>query len=413
MRALVALDKFKDSMAAAEACAIVGRELARIHPDWEVELAPLADGGDGFTAALCSAVNCRRISLPVTGPLGEPQTAEYGVLSVDHIPAGAMALLQTAVPRWETAERHPADCREVAVIELAAAAGLNLVPPDRRDPWRATTFGLGELIRDAAERGASLILIGLGGSATQDLGCGALAALGFRFSSAEGPAGERVAVPFPELWSRITSVTPPAASQWPTISLAVDVTSPLLGPEGAAAVFGQQKGLRPDRAPQLEAASARMADLMIRGLAARPELPQQAGSGAAGGSAFGLMAGLGAALVPGYDLVAAWLDLRSRMAKVDLVITGEGRFDESSRCGKGPGGISAEAGRQGKPCWIFAGSIKASPTAHERHFQISEPALPLAAALAAGPQNLAQAVRLACEDLNRTGALSAICGGPS
>jgi len=204
-------------------------------------------------------------------------------------------------------------------------------------------------------------LLGVGGSATNDVGLGALAALGWRVETA---AGESLAVPYPHHWTKISRLDPPAVPP-PVLRIACDVNNPLLGPRGATAVFGPQKGLRPADFDALEAGVARVATL-IADAAGRSGLTTAPGAGAAGGIAYGLLTAAGAKLVPGFDLVEEWLDLDAKLTGADLVITGEGRFDESSLEGKGPGSLATRAAAAGKPVWIFAGSVERPATINDR-----------------------------------------------
>ncbi len=388
MRVLLAFDKFKDSLTAPHACATVAAALRERHPDWEIEECPLADGGEGFAPILTRAAGGETVTATVAGPRGAAIAARFGLVPFTQIPAPARALLQLE-NRTSTAE-SARDC--LAIVEMAAASGLDLLPPAQRDPWQTTTFGTGELLRAAANRGATAILLGVGGSATNDLGLGALQALGLEFIAA---TGEKISPPIPSSWAQIQRIAgrPPAA--FPPIRIACDVTNPLLGPQGAAAVYGPQKGLRAADLARLEHESARLGLLLCHHLDRPDTLMDAPGAGAAGGIAFGLMAGAGARLLPGFDLVSAWLDLDRRIQAADLVITGEGRFDDSSLNGKGPGAVAARALQQGKPVHVFAGQVRVThpPTANFNLHAITPAGLPLAEALRTAPDLLATAIR--------------------
>lgn len=374
MRVLIAFDKFKDALTARAAGEAAAQALRAKHPDWQLDLCPLADGGEGFAEALTLAAHGRLELAEVTGPRGRQTIAPTGVVEWDHVPAAAHAFLSGP----------PANGR-VALIGLASASGLELLPGDQRDPWKTTTFGTGELLARAGPK-AGLVVLGVGGSATNDLGLGALAALGFRFFAANGTP---IAVPTPDRWERITRIEP-ATAELPPLFIACDVTNPLLGPRGATATFGPQKGLPPGDVPRLEAQMARMAALLCAACGKPPALADLPGTGATGGFPFGLMVGLGARLVPGFDLVSAWLDLPARVAAADLIITGEGRFDATSLGGKGPGSLVREAQRLGKPAHVFAGSLGVEADA--AHHAITPPGLSLAAALPRTAELLAAAV---------------------
>ncbi|MBL9204837.1 MAG: glycerate kinase [Opitutaceae bacterium] len=381
MRTLIAFDKFKDSLTAPDACALAAAALAERRPGWTIESCPLADGGEGFSDILTRSVGGRLLNREVTGPRGGRQAASFGLVTKDSIPAPARTLLD--LPATNGAGT------EVAVIEMATASGLALLSSAQRDPWQTTSRGTGELLRAAAEAGARSVLLGVGGSATHDLGLGALAALGFRFLDGNGAP---VDPPVPADWDRIVRIEVPPDLSLPPVAIACDVTNPLLGPRGAAAVYGPQKGLRPQDLSRLEASSLRLAEL-VSGACGRPAaLRDVPGAGAAGGIAFGLMTAVGARLLPGFDLVAAWLDLETRLSRADLLITGEGRFDESSLEGKGPGAVAARALALGKPVHVFAGQVTAAGRPGLHLHAITPAGLPLAQALREAPERLAHSV---------------------
>lgn len=380
-RILLAFDKFKDAMPAQLAAAAAAAALGKIRPDWQLELAPLADGGEGFAEILTRAAGGCAIDETVMGPRETGVRASFGLVPVSSVPPAALAQL-----------RLPADLPQdatIAVVEMALASGLALLPPRKRDPWLATTLGTGELMRHAAEAGAVAILLGVGGSATNDLGLGALAVLGLRFHD---EAGRVVYPPVPAEWPRIASVSGGLSASFPPIYIACDVTNPLLGPRGAAAVYGPQKGLAEADHERLERESERLAR-MLCGYCSRPlELMAVPGAGAAGGIAFGLMAAAEAKLLPGFDLVSAWLDLEAKLARADIVITGEGRFDASSLEGKGPGAVAARALALGKPVHVFAGQVSTSAVPGLFLHAITPPGIPLAQALREATVNLSAAV---------------------
>ncbi|MEJ1973251.1 MAG: glycerate kinase [Lacunisphaera sp.] len=364
MRCLLAFDKFKDALSARAACDVAAGVLRARHPDWTLDLCPLTDGGEGFAETLTRAADGRLELSEVSGPRGRRLPAPVGYLEAERIPLAARALLPGA----------PATGR-AAVIGLASASGIELLPRDQRDPWKTTTFGTGELVARAVAKKPGFILLGVGGSATNDLGLGALAALGFRFLARNGTP---IPVPTPEHWERIARIARPALDL-PPMFIACDVTNPLLGPHGATATFGPQKGLAATDVPKLETQMARLAALLGEACNQPPALADAPGTGATGGFPFGLMVGAAAKIVPGFDLVAAWLDLAARLAAADLVITGEGRFDATSLGGKGPGSLVTEARRRGKAAHVFAGSL-GLPATSKLH-AITPPDLPLAAAL--------------------------------
>ena len=384
MRVLLAFDKFKDSLTAREACACAASALHEHHRDWMIDHCPLSDGGEGFSEILTAAVQGAVLNTSVTGPRNEAVQASIGMVPFDCVPAAARTFLPPPPER-------PRTTPTIAVIDMASASGLALLDPRARDPWQTTTVGTGELIRTATERGATAILLGVGGSATHDLGLGALAALGLRCESSRTGI---VFPPVPARWREIHRIKGIIQPPVPPIRIACDVSNPLLGPRGAAAIYGPQKGLRPADFARLDHETGRLASLLceyFKKPASSMELP---GAGAAGGIAFGLMTAAGAQLVPGFELVSAWLDLETRLAAADLVITGEGRFDDSSLDGKGPGAVAARALALGKQVHVFAGSATAThPPAKLTLHSITPAGVPLAQALRQASLHLATSVR--------------------
>lgn len=383
MRVLVAFDKFKDSLTALEACRIAAQALRSRPGDWTIDLCPLADGGEGFSEILTAAAGGRLVAAVATGPRGNSVAASIGLAPLASVPPAARARLAAV---------SPADSSKsgVAIIEMAAASGLALLARHERDPWLTSTFGTGELIRQAGDFGVAAVILGVGGSATHDLGLGALAALGLEFKSS---GGELVSPPIPARWCEIDRVAGQVVPGLPPIWIACDVTNPLLGPRGAAATYGPQKGLRAADLSRLDHESARLG-LMLCAHCARPDALMDApGAGAAGGISFGLMTAAGAGLLPGFELVADWLALDRRLAAADLVITGEGRFDDSSLSGKGPGAVATRALALGKRVHVFAGSAHApsAPAALGVH-SISPADIPLDQALRQASHHLARAI---------------------
>ncbi|WPB79765.1 glycerate kinase [Archangium violaceum] len=321
-RWLVAPQEFKGTLTAAEAAAALSEGLRQGAPGVELDVAPLADGGPGTVDALLAGVGGERVTCTVPGPLGAPVRATYGLL----------------------------DSGRTAVIEMAAASGLTLLAPGERDPRRASTEGTGELMRAALEQGCERLILGLGGSATNDGGTGALMALGFRFLDAQGAPLPPGGAALKRLARVDTSGRHPRLSKVELL-VATDVTAPLLGPDGAAYLFGPQKGADEAAVVELESALARLAELVAPGFAQTP------GAGAAGGFGYGLLALAGGKIVSGYELVARTLRLSERLATAQAVLTGEGRFDRQTALGKGPGSLAKEARALGKHTVMFAGAV--------------------------------------------------------
>jgi glycerate kinase len=381
MRVLLAFDKFKDSLTANAACAAAADALRTVQPGWEFDSCPLADGGEGFAEILTASVGGELSTVSVSGPRGGSVRAQFGLVTCANVPRPARALLGAAAP----GDRHA----KIAIIEMASASGLALLSAGQRDVWQTTTRGTGELMRAAVDARAAAIVLGVGGSATSDLGLGALAALGLEFQDAAGARLDRLE---PAAWEKIARIA--GAMKLPPIYIACDVTNPLLGPQGAAAVYGPQKGLLPAGVARLDHASARIAMMLCAHFGTPDTVMEKAGAGAAGGIAFGLMVAANAQLLPGFELVARWLDLESRIAAADVVITGEGRFDNSSLSGKGPGAVAGAALALGKHVHVFAGQVAATkPVPGLAAHAITPAETPLDRALTAARENLERCVR--------------------
>ena len=323
MKILVAPDKFKGSLSAVAAVAAITRGWSAVFPDAQIEAAPIADGGEGFAEVLCVALGGEWILCKARDPIGRAIEARYA---------------------WIEKER-------LAVIEMSEASGLWRLEKDELAPLRASTFGTGQLIRDAAERGAKTILVGLGGSATTDGGIGMAAALGYEMLGSDGEKLE----PIPENLSALSHLVSHRAIEMPEIIAACDVQNPLLGPRGTARVFAPQKGADPRTVEALELHLANLAEIVASDIGC--DFRDTPGAGAAGGIGFGLLSFCGAKMRSGFDVVSETLRIEERIAACDFVITGEGRLDAQTLEGKGPAGIAALARKHGKPVLAFAGSI--------------------------------------------------------
>ena len=282
MRVLIAFDKFKDALTARQACDIAARALRGRHPDWHLDLCPMADGGEGFAEILARAAGGQVSTLSVAGPRGGLVEAPLGLVPFSRIPETARARLGLG---------HLPPDRKIAVVEMAAASGLALLPDNQRDPWQATSQGTGQLIRSAAESGAAAVLLGIGGSATHDLGLGALDALGLEFRADDG---RRFRPPLPAHWPQIARIEGEVFASIPPLRVACDVSNPLLGPRGAAAVYAPQKGLRLEDLGRMEAEHGAHGGAALRPLRQGERISAETpGAGAAGGFSFGLMVAAG------------------------------------------------------------------------------------------------------------------------
>ncbi|WP_274361891.1 glycerate kinase [Paenibacillus thermotolerans] len=366
MKIVLAPDKFKGSLSSIEAAEALERGVLRAAPYAEVIRVPMADGGEGTVEALVSATGGEWRTRLVTGPMGEKVEARYGVLG-----GGG-----------------------TAVIEMAAASGLALVPPEVRDVSAATTYGTGELIRSAVlEDGCRKIILGLGGSATNDGGVGMAQALGVRFTDADGTeigfGGGGLA--------RIAAIDVSEAAallDGVEIVAACDVTNPLYGPSGAAFVYGPQKGGSGDELERLDRGLQWLAAKVREQLGIdAAELP---GAGAAGGLGYGAIVFLGAELRRGVELVADAARLPSLLAGASLVLTGEGRTDAQSASGKVPQGVACAARAAGVPAVCVSGGVEPGAEALYEHgmtalFSIADGPLPLDEAIARAPELLERA----------------------
>ncbi len=326
MRILIAPDKFKETLSAREVAQNIAEGLLDVLPDAQIEIVPMADGGEGTAEAICDARGCSWLECKAHDPLGREIEARYGWI----------------------------DQEKVAVMEMSEAAGMRRLSESERDPIRATTFGVGEMILDATKRGANEIIIGLGGSATNDGGFGMARALGFRFELEHEQDRE-----FEQGQLRITGlvelkgIRPPTNLVLPAIIAAVDVKNPLLGKNGATRVFGPQKGASNSDLENFERALTRLADVVATKFGF--DYSKQAGAGAAGGLGFGLLSFCGATIRPGFEVVAEAVGLERKMKDADLVITGEGSLDRQTLEGKTPVGVARLARKLGKPVFAIVG----------------------------------------------------------
>lgn len=328
MKIVIAPDSYKESLSALEVATAIERGFREIWPEANYVKLPVADGGEGTVDAMIAATQGRLIHVDVTGPLGEPVNAFYGISGDE----------------------------QCAFIEMAAASGLEQVPPAQRNPLKTTSWGTGELIRHALDNGVRHIIIGIGGSATNDGGAGMVQALGAKLLDRDdnpiapgGGALETLArIDIRELDSRLADCH---------IEVACDVSNTLIGEKGASAVFGPQKGATKEMIARLDSGLEHYAQLIVRDLDI--QVLELAGGGAAGGMGAGLYAFCGAQLRQGIEIVTDALKLDHQIADADLVITGEGRIDSQTIHGKVPVGVARIAKRYNKPVIGIAGSLTA------------------------------------------------------
>jgi glycerate kinase len=353
MKILVAPDKFKGSLSAREVAENVAIGLREVLPEAKIDIVAMADGGEGTADVICDALHGSWVNCRAHDPLGREIEARYAFV----------------------------EDRKLAVMEMSAAAGMKLLRPDEYDVDRASTFGVGEMLLDATRHGANEIIVGLGGSATNDGGFGMARALGFRFFDERN----RELTECVSALTKVARVTPseeavgafvsnaqlrkrrlaqaPLQLALPKIVAAADVRNPLLGENGATRVFGPQKGMKPGEIDMFEQALAKYADVVARDL--HVDFRNEPGTGAAGGLGFGLMSFCGAELRFGFDVVSEAVGLESKMKDVDLVITGEGSLDRQTLEGKTPAGVSRLARKLGKRVFAIVGRANEDREARE------------------------------------------------
>ncbi|MYM28081.1 glycerate kinase [Duganella sp. CY15W] len=367
MKIVIAPDSFKESLTALAVANEIEAGFREVFPDAEYVKLPVADGGEGTVQAMIDASGGKRVALQVTGPLGTQVSAFYGLMGDG----------------------------QTAVIEMAAASGLELVLPSQRNPLRTTSFGTGQLILNALNAGARRFVLGIGGSATNDGGAGMLQALGGRLLDAAGanlePGGGAL-----NLLDRIDLSELDPRIQDCTFDVACDVSNPLVGPQGASAIFGPQKGATPEMVATLDDNLRHYASIIARDLGR--QVADVPGAGAGGGIGAAMMVFLGGQLRPGSEIVTAAVGLDAAVAAADLVITGEGRIDGQTIHGKTPIGVARVAQRHGKPVIAIAGSLSTGAAAvHEHGIQavfgaVSRPCT-VDEALAAAAVNVRSAAR--------------------
>ena len=320
MRILIAPDKFKGSLGAREVAQNIAAGLREILPNAKIDMIPVADGGEGTAEVLCDALTGKWVTMRAHDPLGREITARYAWI----------------------------DDRKLAVMEMSETAGMGRLQPNERNLELTNTSGVGEMLAHAARRGTREIIVGLGGSVTNDGGFGMARALGFQFYDGENNEIETIAN-----LVLLVRIKPPKDLALPKIIAAADVRNPLLGARGATRVFGRQKGATAEQIEILERALTKLADVIGRDLGC--DFRDFAGAGAAGGLGFGLMSFCGAIVQPGFDVVAETIDLESKIKRVDLVITGEGSLDRQTLEGKAPAGVARLAKKFGKRVFAIVG----------------------------------------------------------
>ena len=336
MKVVVAIDSFKGSLSSMEAGQAIAEGVKRVYQHAEVVVRPLADGGEGTVEALVEGMGGVFVTKEVTGPLGEKVEAVYGIIESKD------------------------DLSKTAIIEMSAAAGITLVPEESRNPMNTTTYGVGELILDAIERGCRHFIVGIGGSATNDGGVGMLQALGYDFVTREGKAISYGGNGLRELASIEESNVHPTLKEC-TFKVACDVTNPLCGENGSSAIFGPQKGATPEMVQELDQLLLHYAELSKKVNSHADRF--YPGTGAAGGMGFAFLTYTNATLESGIQIVLTETKLEELIATADFVVTGEGRLDGQTALGKAPIGVASLAKKHQKKVLAFAGAV--TPDAKE------------------------------------------------
>ncbi len=330
MKVVVAIDSLKGSLSSLEAGQAIKEGVQVVYPEADVVVRPLADGGEGTVEALAIGMGGELVHVSVTGPLGDAVTAEYGILKAD--------------------ETRP----KTAIIEMSAAAGITLVPDEKRNPMHTTTYGVGELIKDAIDNGCRHFIVGIGGSATNDGGIGMLQALGYDFLDKDGaPVGYGGAGLQSIASIQAENVLPELKEC--TFRVACDVTNPLCGPMGSSSIYGPQKGATPEMVEELDEALLHYAELSKETFDHADRL--YPGTGAAGGMGFAFLTYTNAVLESGIKIVLEETGLEDEMKDADFVITGEGRLDSQTALGKAPIGVAHLAKKHDKKVLAFAGCL--------------------------------------------------------
>ncbi|MCP4379749.1 MAG: glycerate kinase [bacterium] len=355
MKVVISPDTFKESISSRLAASALAEGVLEVCGNAQIDICPMADGGDGTVEAMVSATGGAFATTDVIDPRGSSIRARFGLLGapVQNALPGEMGLLTAEM---QADGQGSVGSGRVAVVEMASASGLALVRAEDRDPLQTTTFGTGLLIMGALDAGASEVIVAIGGSATVDGGCGAAQALGVSFVDADGDGcicgmgggslSSLGSIDISDLYAPVSDAR---------IRVACDVTNPLIGPNGAARVYGPQKGATSEMVDQLEAGLSRLAEIIKRDIGL--DVSTLPGGGAAGGLGAGLVAFTGATLESGAELVASAVGLKRRLAGADLCITGEGRFDSQSASGKTVSVVANHARQSGAKVICIAGEV--------------------------------------------------------
>ncbi|NDV61215.1 glycerate kinase [Puniceicoccales bacterium CK1056] len=393
MNTLIAFDKYKGALDARSACELAREALSVKLPKAKIHSAPLTDGGEGFASILAEALGGELRTVAVPGPLFEPVDAHFALVEAESLPKSAWQRLNLPDELING---------KIGIVEMASASGFECLSDDQRNPWQTTTYGTGLLMKEAIRAGAEALILGIGGSATNDCGAGALEALGVCYYDRELQPVTKVV---PGTFRQINTLgsTSHLLDKFPPVRIACDVTNPLLGENGATRVFGPQKGLLPEDADRMERTIQKMGRRVLGLFGKHPtdwdKLMTEPGSGAAGGIGFALRHALpDSEFVEGFPLVADLLDLPHKVKESGLIISGEGRLDQSSLAGKGPVALLRLAGPAQKVVLLVgsadATTVKQLASAHPNleTLVLSDPDWPIEKALSETPASLRNAL---------------------
>ena len=339
---LVACDKCKGSLSAFEMCNLAESVLSERFPTSGVTKVPLTDGGEGFCEILTLGAQGVLHSIEVLDSVGSKQKVQYGICDVEKLSPKVIKFLNLP------------SCGNLGIVEMAQAAGLADLPESKRNPWETSTFGVGQILKEVAGFGVDVILLGIGGSSTNDIGIGALNALGLSLKSHDN---NEISFPIPSAWKNVAGIDIDGLDSLPPIRIACDVDNQLFGKTGATAQYGPQKGLAEKDIEKFQEQIKRILKILESHRTDIFELSKSKGSGAAGGMGFGLSIFYDVSLVHGFDLISSWFEIDHKIEEADYVITGEGRFDQTSLCGKGPFEIIRLSNLKDTPSLVMAGSV--------------------------------------------------------
>lgn len=349
MHILAAFDKCKDSLTAREICSIAKNTVRKLNSTISVDTIPISDGGEGFADLLTEYKSGIFHHFSVLDSIAREKNAAIGIIESGNIDSSIFEFVN--LPKN----------KRIAVVEMSSVVGLSDLKNSERNPWKTSTYGVGQLLAKVSELDVGGIILGIGGSSTNDIGIGALKGLGMELLN---NCGEDILFPSPNTWSDIKDISINNLLNLPPIRIACDVNNPLLGFNGATYQFGSQKGLLSEDKERMEQGVTDISDKLSATFDKSLSLRENSGAGAAGGIGYGLNLFYDVEFIPGFSLVKKWFDLESKIKNSDLILTGEGRFDKTSLYGKGPYEIIQLASKFNKPTFLLAGSVDSEVLSH-------------------------------------------------